>query len=68
MIYWPHEPPDDAVVLVRAEGQSFIDGVRKGLDSLSIPYTMGGTRRDDVTFFVPEDRRAEAEAGVRNGI
>lgn len=58
--YWPCDPPDDAVILVRVTGTVTISQVRSALNEAEIPHTMGGTRRDDVTFYVPKDRLAEA--------
>ena len=66
MIFWPHDPPDDAVVLVRAVGQTYINLVRKKLDSASIPWVMGGMNRNDVKFYVPKDQRKQAENIVRS--
>ncbi len=61
MIFWPHDPPDDAVVLVRAVGQTHINLVREKLDAASIPWVMGGTSRNDVIFYVPKDQRQQAK-------
>ena len=40
--FWPHDPPADAHVLVRATGVYLIQKVRDILDAHKIPYTMGG--------------------------
>lgn len=65
VVYWPHEPPEDAVVLVRATGTINIEKVRSALDEVEIPYTMGGPRKDDVTFYVPHNRLQDARREVR---
>jgi len=65
MTYWPHEPPENAKVLVRATGTVLVEKVRHALDDAEIPYTMGGERKDDVTFYVPEDRISDARREVQ---
>lgn len=65
MVFWPHEPPDDAVVLIRVVGTTNIDKVRKALEETDIPFTMGGRRKDDLNFYVPEGRKDEAKREVQ---
>ena len=65
MIYWPIDPPDDAVALVRVTGTALIAKTRKVLREADISFTMGGTRKDDVTFYVPETRQSEAKKILR---
>ena len=65
VVYWPCDPPDDAVMLLRVVGTTNISKVRRALDEAEIPYTMGGRRKDDVNFYVPAARRDEAEREIR---
>ncbi len=64
-VFWPHDPPEDAVVLVRVTGTETIERTRNVMREWGGPCVEGGSRKDDVTFLVPKDRRAEAEAFVR---
>jgi len=64
-VFWPHEPPEDAVFLVRAVGTDHVTKVQYALSAWDGPSTAGGSHKDDVTFFVPRDRREEAEKFVK---
>ena len=66
--YWPYEPPEDAVVLVRATGTILIEKVRRTLEASKIPFTMGGQSKNDLTFYVPEAHRAEAKKLVQESL
>lgn len=63
-IWWPHEPPDDAVVLVRAVGTLNVEEIERALYAGGFDWCAGAHRKDDVTFYVPEFKRAEAEKFV----
>jgi hypothetical protein len=63
-VFWPAPPRKGDVKLVRAEGDSFVSLCRLALDKAGISYTMGGRRRDVLTFFVAESDAAAARAAI----
>ena len=63
---WPREPDEGDALLVRAAGTNNINNVRAALDAAEISYTMSGSRKDDVSFWVAQGQLQHARREVQS--
>lgn len=57
--------PDDAKFLVRAVGTYHVQVISDALRENGFPYFTAASRKDDVSFYVQEDRFEEIKEAVR---